>query len=96
MPIGVAGAGTVLDDDRLAELRRELIQHGAPGQIGCAAGGQRHDRADGFRRPFLSKCTRRQRREQDHRQDAAQSRHDCGDRLHDSSRGLFERLFKAG
>ena len=51
---GVAGARAVLDDERLAELRRHLLEHRARHDVGRGAGGERDDHAD--RRASASSC----------------------------------------
>ena len=50
---GVAGAGTIFDDDRLSDLRRDLIHHHARHHVGGTAGGQGDDQADRLGRPSL-------------------------------------------
>ncbi len=57
-----ARAGTVLDDHRLAERRRELLREHARDQVGRAAGGKGHDQVDRARRPVLRIGRRRLRR----------------------------------
>ena len=41
-----AGAAAVLDHEGLADLLADLLEHGAGGDVGCAAGGERHDDLD--------------------------------------------------
>ena len=48
-----AGAGPVLDDERLAELLLDLIEHDARNDVVGAAGGERADDQDRARRPLL-------------------------------------------
>ena len=58
----IAGTRAVLHHDRLAELRRNLLQHQTRHDVGRAAGGQRHDHADRLRRPALRPGMLRQER----------------------------------
>jgi hypothetical protein len=46
-----AGAGAVLDNDRLAERRRQSIRQPARPYVGDAAGSTGNDDADGLARP---------------------------------------------
>ena len=41
-----AGAAAILDDEGLAGLLADLLEHGARGDVGGAAGGERHDDPD--------------------------------------------------
>ncbi|MCY1244443.1 hypothetical protein D9M72_575160 [compost metagenome] len=50
---GGAGAGTVLDDHRLAEALGELVAQRACEYVGGAARRERHDQGDGLGRPGL-------------------------------------------
>ena len=50
-PDGAARAGTVVDDDLLAEPHPELLRDDAGGDIGRTAGRERHDHADRLVRP---------------------------------------------
>ena len=49
-----ARAAAVLDHDRLAELRRHLLEHDARDDVGRAARPERNDRADRPRRPICA------------------------------------------
>ena len=44
-----AGAGRILDDHRLAEMRPHAFGHDAPDRVGRSAGGERHQYRDGTR-----------------------------------------------
>ena len=48
-----AGAADILDHELLSESLRENVRHDAPGDIGGAAGGERHDQGAGTRRIAL-------------------------------------------
>ena len=67
-----AGAWPALDDDRVAELERKLLRHGARDDVDGAASGVRHDGADRSRGPALGAGTvrghqhQRKRAEPDH------------------------------
>jgi hypothetical protein len=52
----VLPARAVLDDDRLAELRGDLLHHGARHDIERASGALRNERLDLPRRPSLREC----------------------------------------
>ena len=67
-----AGAGPVVDDDRLAPCVGELLRDGAGEDVGGAARRERHDEADRLRRIGLRPGARRERREQH------QANGDCG------------------
>src|SRR5688572_13103099 len=52
-----AGAGPVLDHDRLAQLLGQLVEHDAPGEIVGVAGRERNDRGDVARGPTLRRSS---------------------------------------
>ena len=64
---GPASAGTILDHDALAELRRELLDHDARDNICGAASSDGHDSPQRFGRPGLGPRVHRGQPQSAHR-----------------------------
>jgi len=60
----------IVDDEALLEALRQLLRQDPSDHVGTAAGGERHDDANGARRVFVGgKGKRRRARERGDRQD---------------------------
>ena len=64
---GIPGAYAILDDDRLTELPRELLEHGTRNDVQRASWTLRDDGVDGPRWPFLAEGDADLKKQQKHR-----------------------------